>query len=157
MIRAIYLHILAVTFIVTAGGCHADSATQSKAEATTKLPTALNDSSADTLGLGPVVTSYFASTDSVSIQLTVTNRQYSGDGRFRLLVTDPLAGEQNEYEGKRFTQRGIPTDADAIVWQLCADYNDTLIYNFLYNSADSTLTLLNSRYEPTDTVLTQVD
>lgn len=157
MIRAIYMHILAVTLIVTAGGCNADSATQNKMEATTKPSTALNDSTADTLGLGPVVTSYFASTDSVSIQLTVTSREYRGDGRFWLLITDPLAGEQNEYEGRRFTQRGIPSDNDATVWQLRPDYNDTPIYNFLYNSADSTLTLLNTRYEPTDTILIPVD
>ncbi len=156
MIRAIYLHILAVTFIVTAGGCKGDSATQSKAEAVTEHAT-LNESTADTLGLGPVVTSCFASPDSESIQLTVTSREYSGDGRFRLLVTDPLTGEENEYDGRRFTQRGIPSEADATVWQLRPDDNDSLIYNFLYNSATSSLTLLNARYEPTDTVLTQVN
>lgn len=157
MRKVIYLHILAAIFLVALGGCRGDSATQSKTVAVTKHGAALNESSADTLGLGPVVTSRFASPDSESIQLTVTSREYSGDGRFRLLVTDPLTGEENEYEGRRFTQRGIPSDADATVWQLRPDDNDSLIYNFLYSSAASSLTLLNARYEPADTVLTQVN
>lgn len=157
MRHAIYLYILAAIFLVAVGGCHADRAAQSKAEAVTEQGAALNEGTADTLGLGPVVTSRFASTDSESIQLTVTSREYSGDGRFRLLVTDPLTGEENEYEGRRFTQRGIPSDADATVWQLRPDDNDNLIYNFLYSSATSSLTLLNTLYEPTDTVLTQVN
>ena len=156
MRKVIYLYILAAIFLVALGACRGDSATQSKAEAVTEHA-ALNESSADTLGLGPVVTSRFASPDSESIRLTVTSREYSGDGRFRLLVTDPLTGEENEYEGRRFTQRGIPSDADATVWQLRPDDNDSLIYNFLYSSAASSLTLLNARYEPTDTVLTQVN
>lgn len=157
MRHAIYPLILAGAFLVAVGGCKGDSATQSKAEAITEQATALNDSTADTTGLGPVVTSNFTSADSESIRLTVTSREYSGDGRFRLLVTDPLTGEENEYEGRRFTQRGIPSDADATVWQLRPDDNDSVIYNFLYSSATSTLTLLNTLYEPTDTVLTQVN
>lgn len=157
MRHAIYLYILAAIFLVAAGGCKGDSAVQSKAEAVTEHAAARNESTADTIGLGPVETSCFASTDSESIQLTVTSREYSGDGRFRLLVTDPLTGEENEYEGRRFTQRGIPADADATVWQLRPDDNASLIYNFLYNSAAASLTLLNARYEPTDTVLMQVN
>lgn len=157
MRKVIYLYILAAIFLVAVGGCKGDSATQSKAEAVAEHGAALNEGTADTLGLGPVVTSCFASPDSESIRLTVTSREYSGDGRFRLLVTDPLTGEENEYEGRRFTQRGIPSDADATVWQLRPDDNDSLIYNFLYSSAASALTLLNARYEPTDTVLTQVN
>lgn len=157
MRNAIYLYILVAIFIVGGSGCKGDSATQNKTEATTNPLTALSDSTADTLGLGPVMTSHFASTDSVSIQLTVTSREYSGDGRFRLLVTDLLTGEENEYEGRRFTQRGIPSDDDATVWQLRLDDNDSVISNFLYNSAAYTLTLLNSRYEPTDTILIPVD
>lgn len=156
MSNAIYLYISAAIFLVAIGACKGESAVQSKAEAVTEHAT-LNESTADTLGLGPVVTSRFASPDSESIRLTVTSREYSGDGRFRLLVTDPLTGEENEYEGRRFTQRGIPSDADATVWQLRPDDNDNLIYNFLYSSATSSLTLLNARYEPTDTVLTQVN
>lgn len=156
MRHAIYPLILAGAFLVALGGCKGDGAAQSRSEAVTEHA-ALNESTADTLGLGPVVTSRFASPDSESIQLTITSREYSGDGRFRLLVTDPLTGEENEYEGRRFTQRGIPSEADATVWQLRPDDNDCLIYNFLYSSATSSLTLLNARYEPTDTVLTQVN
>lgn len=157
MRKVISLYILAAIFLVAVGGCKDKSAVQSKTVAVTEHAAALSESTADTLGLGPVVTSRFASPDSESIQLTVTSREYSGDGRFRLLVTDPLTGEENEYEGRRFTQRGIPSDADATVWQLRPDDNDSVIYNFLYNSGSSTLTLLNARYEPTDTVLTQVN
>lgn len=156
MRHAIYLYILAAIFLVAVGACKGDRAVQSKAEAVTEHA-ALDESRADTLGLGRVVTSCFASPDSESIRLTVTSREYSGDGRFRLLVTDPLTGEENEYEGRRFTQRGIPSDADATVWQLRPDDNDSVIYNFLYSSATSSLTLLNTLYEPTDTVLTQVN
>lgn len=157
MRHAIYLYILAAIFLVAIGACKGDRAAQSKAEAVTEHAAALSESTADTLGLGPVVTSCFASPDSESIRLTVTSREYSGDGRFRLLVTDPLTGEENEYEGSRFTQRGIPSDADATVWQLRPDDNNSVIYNFLYSSGSSTLTLLNTLYEPTDTVLTQVN
>lgn len=157
MRHAIYPLILAGAFLVALGGCKGESAGQSKTVAVTEHAVALNEGTADSLGLGPVVTSRFASPESESIQLTVTSREYSGDGRFRLLVTDPLTGEENEYEGRRFTQRGIPSDADATVWQLRPDDNDSLIYNFLYSSAASSLTLLNARYEPTDTVLTQVN
>ncbi len=156
MRHAIYPLILAGAFLVTSGGCRGKRATQPTAE-TTPEHAALNESTPDTLGLGRVVTSRFASPDSESIRLTVTSREYSGDGRFRLLVTDPLTGEENEYEGRRFTQRGIPSDADATVWQLRPDDNASLIYNFLYNSAAASLTLLNARYEPTDTMLTQVN
>ena len=39
----------------------------------------------------------------------------------------------------------MPGDNDATVWQLKAD--DGTIFNFLYNSSDNTLTLLNDHFE----------
>ena len=49
------------------------------------------------------------------------------------------------YTGKRFTQRGIPGDNDATVWQLVTDDKKD-IFNFLYED-EQTLTLLNDKFE----------
>lgn len=53
--------------------------------------------------------------------------------------------------GKRFTQRGIPGDNDAIVWQLVTDDKKD-IFNFLYED-EQTLSLLNDKFEKNSTGL----
>lgn len=119
------------------------------------------ESSADSLELGRWITGNYKSKDAVSqskeYRLSVTNRIHSGDGRFILHVIDQKDGARTEFAGKRFTQRGIPTDADATVWQLVPDSSDTVIYNFIYKSDANNLILLNDQYESTDIVLTECD
>ena len=61
------------------------------------------------------------------------NHEYSGDGVFKLikncLNAENKTYKSEEYHGRRYTQRGIPGDNDATVWQLKAD--DGTIFNFL--------------------------
>lgn len=90
-----------------------------------------------------------SSGERIRYSLTVQNREYSGDGVFKLIKNCLNAENKTcksvEYLGRRYTQRGIPGDNDATVWQLKAD--DGTIFNFLYNSTDNTLTLLNDNFE----------
>lgn len=90
-----------------------------------------------------------ASGELVRYSLTIQNQKYSGDGVFKLikncLNAENKTYKSEEYHGRRYTQRGIPGDNDATVWQLKAD--DGTIFNFLYNSSDNTLTLLNDNFE----------
>lgn len=87
----------------------------------------------------------------IKYQLYVRHREYSGDGNFLLRITYLEAEDGNDavynYIGKRTTQRGIPTNPDAIVWQLSPD-NDNCTYNFLYDAKKLTLTLLDKLFEP---------
>lgn len=81
--------------------------------------------------------------------MTVKAPEHSGNGEFDLLITDIDSGGKEEtateYHGKRYTQRGMPGDNDATVWQLKAD--DGNVFNFLYDSGENTLTLLNDNFE----------
>lgn len=90
-----------------------------------------------------------ASCPGIRYTLTVRHQEHSGDGIFFLTLTY-LEAENGEdrsffYTGKRFTQRGIPTDNNATVWQLVPNNGKERV-NFLVES-DTTLTLLNNRFE----------
>lgn len=58
----------------------------------------------------------------VTCRLSVSSQEHSGDGFFRLSFTeDSIASGQGEtavYTGRRYTQRGMADDDDAVVWQL---------------------------------------
>ncbi len=90
-----------------------------------------------------------ASGPGIRYSLTVWSRQHSGDGTFSLTMTYIEAENGKDqsfsYTGKRFTQRGIPGDNDATVWQLVTDDKKD-IFNFLYED-EQTLTLLNDKFE----------
>ena len=90
-----------------------------------------------------------ASGPGIRYSLTVRSRQHSGDGTFSLTMTYIEAEDGKDqsfsYTGKRFTQRGIPGDNDATVWQLVTDDKKD-IFNFLYDD-EQTLTLLNDKFE----------
>lgn len=80
--------------------------------------------------------------------LTIRNQEYSGDGTFSLTITTPATKSEKSdtctYSGRRYTQRGIPGDNDATVWQLKSD--DGTIFNLFFNSTDSTLILLDDNF-----------
>lgn len=96
-----------------------------------------------------------ASGPGIRYSLTVRSHQHSGDGTFSLTMTYIEAEDGKDqsfsYTGKRFTQRGIPGDNDAIVWQLVTDDKKD-IFNFLYED-EQTLTLLNDKFEKNSTGL----
>ena len=96
-----------------------------------------------------------ASGSGILYRLTINNRQYSGDGTFHLSLTykgaDSGKDKTFEYSGKRFTQRGIPGDDNATVWQ-CVSDNKRNIFNFLREN-DSTLLLLNDKFEKPESKL----
>lgn len=92
-----------------------------------------------------------ASCPGIEYQLTIRNREHSGDGTFQLILTHKEAenGEDRTftYNGKRLTMRGIPGDDNATVWQCITDDNDNhKIFNFLREDAN-TLILLNDKCE----------
>ena len=96
-----------------------------------------------------------ASGPGIRYSLTIRNREYSGDGTFTLVMTY-LEAEKGQdcsftYTGKRFTQRGIPGNDNATVWQLISD-DKKETFNFLREN-EETLTLLNDRFEPSKTGL----
>lgn len=81
--------------------------------------------------------------------LTVRHQEHSGDGTFTLALTYKEAENGKDktftYTGRRYTQRGIPGDDNATVWQLVTDdKQDT--FNFLLEDAE-TLVLLNQEFE----------
>ncbi len=83
-------------------------------------------------------------------QLYVRHRKHSGDGRFLLRLTY-LEAENGKnatytYIGERSTQRGMPADDNAVVWQLVADRSGKTS-NFFYDSQKQELTLLNQNFE----------
>lgn len=96
-----------------------------------------------------------ASGSGILYRLTINSRQYSGDGTFNLSLTykgaDNGKDKTFEYSGKRFTQRGIPGDDNATVWQ-CVSGDARYIFNFLRVN-DSTLLLLNSKFEKPESQL----
>lgn len=77
--------------------------------------------------------------------LTIEANEHSGDGTFQLMQTCGEEDSRELFSGKRFTQRGIPGDDNATVWQ-CIDESKGLIFNFLKNG-DSILTPLDSKFE----------
>ena len=81
--------------------------------------------------------------------LHIRHREHSGDGTFRLQLTYLEAENGKDvsfsYTGRRLTLRGIPSNPDAVVWQLRPDGKDEF-FNFLYED-DRTLTLLNRDFE----------
>lgn len=110
---------------------------------------------ADNAGLGQVETRTYsgllpaASGPGIRYDLTVRAPRHSGDGTFELSLTY-LEAENGQdrtfrYTGRRWTQRGIPGDNDATVWQLVTE-DEQERFNFLVES-DSVLTLLNDRFE----------
>lgn len=82
-------------------------------------------------------------------RLTIRNREHSGDGTFELTISQnsPAAGESTAlvYRGRRYTQRGIPGDGDATVWQCVAD-DGRHVFNFLLE-ADGNITMLTQNFE----------
>lgn len=81
-------------------------------------------------------------TSGIKYRLKLRHREHSGDGRFLLRLTYP--DSERVYTGRRYTQRGIPSDNDATVWQLVAD-DGTSTFNFLYKAGDNTLVPLNDK------------
>ena len=92
----------------------------------------------------------------IKYQLHIRHREHSGDGHFLLRMTylEAEDGKDAVYNhmGRRYTQRGIPTDPDAVVWQLVTD-NGKDAYNFLYDAQKQTLTLLDRQLKPINTGL----
>lgn len=93
-------------------------------------------------------------TDSVKTKylLTVKYRAHSGDGTFTLQLSeaDSPRGKNKAvtYTGRRYTQRGIPSDNDATIWQLvCDDAGGNVIFNFLYDKTRNSLLLLDENFE----------
>lgn len=96
-----------------------------------------------------------ASGPGIVYQLTIYNREHSGDGTFKLTLTYKEADNGKDksftYQGKRFTQRGIPGNNDATVWQCISDKgNET--FNFLKEN-ETTLTLLDQDFKKPQTSL----
>lgn len=96
-----------------------------------------------------------ASGPGIVYQLTIYSRKHSGDGTFKLTLTYKEADNGKDksftYQGKRFTQRGIPGDNDATVWQCISDEeNET--FNFLKEN-ETTLTLLDQDFKKPQTSL----
>ena len=92
----------------------------------------------------------------IKYQLHIRHREHSGDGHFLLRMTylEAEDGKDAVYNhmGRRYTQRGIPTNPDAVVWQLVTD-NGKDTYNFLYDAQKQTLTLLDRQLKPINTGL----
>ncbi len=90
-----------------------------------------------------------ASGPGIVYRLTVCNREHSGDGTFSLTLTYKEAEDGQDksftYRGRRYTQRGIPEDDNATVWQ-CVSDDGKETFNFLREN-DSTLTLLGKDFE----------
>ncbi len=145
------LSVYAALLCVAITGCAPQGA---RSQGKTGVPESVNEEVTDTIigkmekhsysGLFPV-----AAGEHIHYTLTIQNQKYSGDGVFKLikncLNAENKTYKSEEYHGRRYTQRGIPGDNDATVWQLKAD--DRTIFNFLYNSSDNTLTLLNNNFE----------
>lgn len=85
----------------------------------------------------------------IRYELSLRHREFSGDGYFLLSLTYLEAENGRDvtfsYMGSRVTQRGIPADNDAVVWQLIPDTGDQP-FNFLFED-EETLVLLNSSFE----------
>lgn len=96
-----------------------------------------------------------ASCPGIEYLLTIRNREHSGDGTFTLSLTYKEAENGKDktftYSGKRYTQRGIPEDNDATVWQ-CISSDGKQIFNFLCVD-ESELLLLNDKFEKPNTKL----
>lgn len=95
-----------------------------------------------------------ASGCGIEYRLTVMAREHSGDGAFELVLTYKGADNGKDksftYCGKRFTQRGIPGDDNATVWQCVSDNDDQ--FNFLREDG-TTLLLLNDDFEKPESKL----
>ena len=96
-----------------------------------------------------------ASGSGIVYLLTICNRKHSGDGTFKLTLTYKEADNGKDknftYHGRRFTQRGIPGNNDATVWQCISDEgNET--FNFLKEN-ETTLTLLDKDFKKPQTRL----
>lgn len=81
--------------------------------------------------------------------LTIYNKIYSGDGFFSLEIahfkTKRKTSSFITYSGKRYTQRGIPGNNDATVWQLIAS-NKHKIFNLLVEN-ENRLILLTEAFK----------
>ncbi len=92
----------------------------------------------------------------IHYQLTLRQRQHSGDGSFLLRLTFLEAENGRDvsfvYTGKRMTQRGTTEDPDATVLQLTADQGG-LVYNFLQENDEHSLTLLNQDFKRNQSAL----
>ena len=88
---------------------------------------------------------------SINYQLFLRNKEHSGDGYFLLRSTYvDVEGENGvTYLGRRYTQRGVPKDDNATVWQLKTDDGKD-IFNFLYDADKHSLVLLNDDFELDD-------
>lgn len=90
-----------------------------------------------------------ASCPGIEYRLTIRYREHSGDGTFTLTLnykeTEDGRDKAFTYTGKRLTQRGIPGDDNATVWQ-CITEDGRETFNFLRED-DTTITLLNDKFE----------
>ena len=103
--------------------------------------------------LGEWQESYFEGTlpaadcPGIKYQLSIRNREHSGDGAYHLAMTylEAENGKDVTFEsvGRRLTQRGTPDDANATVWQLIDD-NGKIQANFRFDSKEQTLTMLRA-------------
>lgn len=96
-----------------------------------------------------------ASGSGIVYLLTIYSRKHSGDGTFKLTLTYKEADNGKDksftYQGRRYTQRGIPGNNDATVWQCISDEgNET--FNFLKEN-ETTLTLLDKDFKKPQTRL----
>ena len=119
------IYVMAVVGVVVAVGCTSGGGLQCRGNVEADSIAQGSVCDADST-LGEWVKTGYATpmTDSraVHCNLTITHRQHSGDGRFVMRVTDLTMGKTEEYAGRRFTQRGIPSDNDATVWQLTSKH-----------------------------------
>ncbi len=87
---------------------------------------------------------------AVTCSLSVRHRRHSGDGRFQLRLARRGAGSGADETfvcmGRRNTQRGVPADANAVVWQLVPDRGQGF-YNFLLVEGGQCLVVLDRNFE----------
>lgn len=99
-----------------------------------------------------------ASGSGIEYRLTINTRKHSGDGTFDLTLTykdeDNVKGNKLIYSGKRFTQRGIPGDNNATVWQ-CVSNSGNQTFNFL-RANDTTLLLLDQDFKKPESELNYI-
>lgn len=141
--------------------CCVSCGDKNTAQNTTQLPQTQTIDEDTISGLGEMRVETYkgllpaASCPGIEYRLTIQSPEYSGDGTFRLTLTYLNAENGKDktytYTGRRFTQRGIPGDDNATVWQ-CISEDDSQTFNFLCED-ENKLTLLNSKFEKPESTL----
>ena len=90
-----------------------------------------------------------ADCEGIKYLLTIQSQENSGNGNYSLTTTyigaDKGKDQSFQSKGKRLTQRGIPSNKNATVYQLIPEDGSESI--FFLAQGDSTLTLLSSDME----------